>query len=195
MQAYKRIFLCKSTVACLVGTTLVSFISVVPMYAVSFYRTTALVSPTIAGIFSSIAAVGAFIGGIIGGRLVNRVGRKLLAATFYFVSGVTCVVFTFIPIIGISVALWVLAATTATLGMAGLTSLTLEQVPTFRSSMMSFSGSFQNVGIALGAIIGGLVLNYFNNNFQLLMAILGSIGAFAALIIFLFTNEPTTQGS
>ncbi|MGE5532724.1 MAG: MFS transporter, partial [Bacillota bacterium] len=160
------------------------------MYAVSFYRTTASVSPTVGGVFSSIAAVGALVGGIIGGRLVNKVGRKLLAATFYFVSGVTCVVFTFVPIIGISVALWVLAATTATLGMAGLTSLTLEQVPTFRASMMSISGSFQNVGIALGTIIGGLILNYLNNNFQLLMAILGSLGAIAALILYLFTNEP-----
>ncbi len=79
--------------------------------------------------------------------------------------------------------------------MAGLTSLTLEQVPTFRASMMSISGSFQNVGMALGAIIGGLVLNYFHNNFQLLMTVLGSLGASAAIVLFLFTNDPYTDGS
>jgi len=62
VQAYKRIFLCKSTVACLISTTLVSFISVVPMYAVSFYRTADSVSPMIGGVFSSIAATGAFAG-------------------------------------------------------------------------------------------------------------------------------------
>ena len=190
VQAYKRIFLCKSTVACLISTTLVSFISVVPMYAVSFYRTADSVSPTIGGVFSSIAAAGAFVGGVLGGRIVNRFGRKSLAVTFYFISGVTSILFTFIPIIGVSVALWTLAAATATLGMAGLTSLTLEQVPTFRASMMSMNGSFQNVGMALGAIIGGLVLNCFNNNFQLLMTILGSLGASAAMVLFLFTKDP-----
>ncbi len=194
VQAYKRIFLCKSTVACLMGTTLVSFISVVPMYAVSFYRTADSVSPIVGGVFSSIAGAGAFVGGIVGGRLVNRFGRKSLAVTFYFVSGVTCILFTFIPIIGVSVAIWALAAATGTLGMAGLTSLTLEQVPTFRASMMSISGSFQNVGMALGAIIGGLVLNYFHNNFQLLMTVLGSLGASAAIVLFLFTNDPYKAG-
>ena len=190
MQAYKRIFLCKSTIACLISTTLVSFISVVPIYAVSFYRTAYSVSPTIGGIFSSIAAAGAVVGGVVGGRLVNSFGRKPLAVTLYFVSGVTCIVFTFIPVIGVSVAIWAVAAATATLGMAGLTSLTLEQVPTFRASMMSINGSFQNVGIALGAIIGGLVLNCFNNNFQLLMTVLGSLGASAALVLLLFAKDP-----
>jgi MFS family permease len=172
------------------GTTLVSFISVVPMYAVSFYRTADSVSPIVGGVFSSIAGAGAVVGGIVGGRLVNRFGRKPLAVIFYFVSGVTCILFTFIPIIGVSVAVWALAAATGTLGMAGLTSLTLEQVPTFRASMMSINGSFQNVGMALGAIIGGLVLNSFHNNFQLLMTILGSLGASAAIVLFLFTNDP-----
>jgi len=194
LQAYKRIFLCKSTVACLIGTTLVSFISVVPMYAVSFYRTAESVSPIVGGVFSSIAGVGAVVGGIVGGKLVNGFGRKSLAVIFYFVSGVTCILFTFIPIIGVSVAIWALAAATGTLGMAGLTSLTLEQVPTFRASMMSINGSFQNVGMALGAIIGGLVLNFFHNNFQLLMTILGSLGASAAIVLFLFTNDPYKTG-
>jgi predicted MFS family arabinose efflux permease len=106
VQAYKRIFLCKSTVACLIGTTLVSFISVVPMYAVSFYRTVDSVSPTIGGIFSSIAAAGGVVGGLVGGRLVNRYGRKPLAVALCFVSGVMCVIFTFVPVIGVSVAIW-----------------------------------------------------------------------------------------
>ena len=44
------------------GTTLVSFISVVPMYAVSFYRTADSVSPIVGGVFSSIAGAGAFVG-------------------------------------------------------------------------------------------------------------------------------------
>lgn len=88
-----------------------------------------------------------------------------------------------------------LAAGTAALGLAGLTSLTLKQVPTFRASMMSINGSFQNVGLALGAIIGGLVLNLFHNNFQLLMTILGSLGASAALVLFLFAKDPYKTGA
>ncbi len=59
------------------------------MYAVSFYRTAESVSPIVGGVFSSIAGVGAVVGGIVGGKLVNRFGRKSLAVIFYFVSGVT----------------------------------------------------------------------------------------------------------
>jgi predicted MFS family arabinose efflux permease len=61
--------------------------------------------------------------------------------------------------------------------------------------MMSINGSFQNVGLALGAIIGGLVLNLFHNNFQLLMTILGSLGASAALVLFLFAKDPYKTGA
>jgi predicted MFS family arabinose efflux permease len=78
---------------------------------------------------------------------------------------------------------------------AGLSSLNLEQVPEYRASMMSIAASFDNTGVAIGVIIGGIVLNLFANNFHLLMVILGALAASAAAVLFFFAKDPCTIGS
>ena len=77
-KAYKKILLNKSATACLVGTVLVWIFNTVPTYAVSFYRIVFSVSPTVGGAFGAVAAAGGMIGGVAGGKLVNRYGRKTL---------------------------------------------------------------------------------------------------------------------
>jgi MFS family permease len=129
------------------------------------------------------------VGGAVGGRLVNRYGRKSIAVTTVFISGICCILFTFIPVIGLSVAVWFIAASTVGMTWAGLPSLTMEQVPDFRASMMSINNSFDNAGTILGVIIGGLILNLFSN-FHLLMLILGALGASAAAVLLFGAKDP-----
>jgi MFS family permease len=175
--------------ACVIGTTFF-YSSAVPVYAVSFYRIVFSVSPLIGGIFSSVAAVGAILGGISGGRLINRCGRKPLTVAASLVSGTAAILFTYMPNMLISVAFWAISAATATMTSSALFSLILEQVPSFKGSMMSINSTFQNTGSILGLIIGGLVLNLYHNNFPLLMTIFGTLGVAAAPIIFLFARDP-----
>jgi len=72
----------------------------------------------------------------------------------------------------------------------GLFSLSLEQVPGFRGTMMSLSTSFQNAGLIVGLTISGLVLNLYANNFQILYAIFGAAGVASAAVVFLFARDP-----
>ena len=68
-------------------------------------------------------------------------------------------------------------------------SLTLEQVPRFRGSMMSISSVATNLGAAVGAAVGGLALVWYD--YDVLGAILGGMGIIAAIIFFLVTKDPT----
>jgi predicted MFS family arabinose efflux permease len=189
-KAFRQILLNKSAMACVIGTTLFTCVGVVPFYAVSFYRLVFAVSPFIGGVFSSIAAVGAILGGIGGGRLINRCGRKPLTVTASLVSGISAIIFSYMPNMLISVAFWAISAGTAAITLSALFSLALEQVPSFKGSMMSINSTFQNTGTILGLIIGGLVLNIYHNDFQLLMTIFGTLGIASAPIIFLLAKDP-----
>jgi DHA1 family inner membrane transport protein len=191
LEAFKKVLFNKSAVACLIGTALMYFFNTVPMYAVSFYRIQFSVSPAIGGMFSAIAAVGGIFGGAIGGRLVNRYGRKPLTVAAAFVAGVLAILFTFIPNMWASVAFWVASASSVAIGMVALYSLVLEQVPEFRASMMSVNQTFLFIGSILGLTLGGLALNLYANNFQLLMIVFGAAGVVSALVVFLLARDPT----
>jgi MFS family permease len=189
-EAFKKIFFNKSAIACLVGTTLLTLVGVVPVYAVSFYRIDFSVSTMTGGMFASVAAAGGILGGVGSGRLINRFGRKPLTFVAALVSAAFAILFTFMPQMWISVAFWVVSATATAMASAALRSLILEQVPMFRGSMMSVNQSFEYVGTILVVALGGLILNLYSNNFQLLMTIFGSFGIAGGLIVFLLATDP-----
>ena len=68
-------------------------------------------------------------------------------------------------------------------------SLTLEQVPIYRGSMMSLNSGSWNIGVSLGAGFGGLVLLLWN--YQVLGLILGIMLISASLIYYFAVNDPT----
>ena len=189
-EAFKQVLVNKSAAACLVGTALAWIAATIPIYAVSFYRVAYSVSPSTGGTFAAISSIGGIFGAVIGGKLVNRLGRKTLTITGFFASGIFTVLWTFVPNISASIAFWAISIFFAALAFAAFFSLILEQVPGFRASMMSVNGTFQAAGQILGVIIGGLVLNIYSNNFHLLMTIFGSASIAAAAIILLLARDP-----
>jgi len=158
---------------------------------VSFFRLTFNVSSAIGGAILSIGTAGGILGGIIGGRLINKYGRKPLTITAILLNGISTILFTFMPLIELSVVLGFIGGTAMAVIITGLQSLALEQVPEFRGSMMSIGNSFENIGGILAIIIGGLVLNLYNNNFHLLMTIFGVVGIVAVPVLLLFAKDPT----
>jgi DHA1 family purine base/nucleoside efflux pump-like MFS transporter len=190
LEAFKQILFNKSAAACLVGIALLSFFNSVPTYAVTFYRMQFSVSPVVGGTFSSVAALGGLFGAVGGGALINRYGRKTLAVIGGFVAGIGAILFTLVPHMALSVALWVISASFAALTLASLNSLVLEQVPAYRASMMSVSSTFGHIGGIMGVAVGGLVLNLYANNFQILMPIFGASSVACAAILLLLARDP-----
>jgi DHA1 family inner membrane transport protein len=191
LKAFKQIFSNTSAVACLVGSMLYWILNCVTLFAVSFYVTYFSVFQAIAAWFLAAAQTGALFGALGGGRLVNRVGRKTLTVAATFVAGIFAVLFTFVPNVWFSLAFWVVLAFSGAITMTALTSLVLEQVPEFRASMVSVNSTFGSIGGVLGLVLGGLVLNLYANNFQLLMTVFGAAGVASALIVFLLARDPT----
>jgi len=55
---------------------------------------------------------------------------------------------------------------------------------------MSLNGSFRSVGVIVGLILSGLLLNLYANNFQSLYVMFGICGVASAAVVFLFANDP-----
>jgi predicted MFS family arabinose efflux permease len=70
-------------------------------------------------------------------------------------------------------------------------SLTLEQMPDLRSTMMSLFAAFTGIGAAIGAGIGGLTLILYN--YEVLGMMLGSMGIVAAVVFKFLTVDPTSN--
>jgi predicted MFS family arabinose efflux permease len=69
-------------------------------------------------------------------------------------------------------------------------SLTLEQVPRFRGSMMSISSAATSLGSAVGAAVGGMALIWFD--YDVLGIILGAMGIIAAIVFNFVTVDPAS---
>jgi MFS family permease len=187
-EAFKQIFSNKSALACIIGTAFVWFSFLVPVYAVSFFRLHFNESLSTSAIFYSVASGAGLLGVIVGGRLINRVGSKQLTVVAGLIQGVFAFLIVSIPNEWVSVAMWMGSAAFGSAMITGLTSLSLEQVPSFRGTMMSLNQSFQSIGLIVGLMISGLVLNLFSNNFQILYAFFGISSISAALVVYAGTK-------
>jgi len=75
------------------------------------------------------------------------------------------------------------------MGASAANSLTLEQVPKFRGTMMSINSAVMNLGPAIGAALGGLTLVLFD--YEVLGLTLGAMGIVAAIVFQTLAIDPT----
>lgn len=132
------------------------------------------------------------VGAIIGGQVVNRVGRKRLTVISITLAGLFTMFSFFMTDLTIFLCLrWTASALIGVVAAAS-TNLTLEQVPQFRGATMSLSSAFSGVGTALGITIAGVVLNMFINpvgGFQALGLTVGALAFAGALINLFFAKD------
>jgi predicted MFS family arabinose efflux permease len=74
---------------------------------------------------------------------------------------------------------------------SALGSLSLEQLPRFRGTMMSIQTAMSSIGSALGAGIGGLALILYD--YELVGISLGILAVIGAFIIRTFTVDPISD--
>lgn len=190
VQAFKQVLINKSAVACVVGTALMWVSFLVPVYAVTFFRLHFHESLSTGAIFYSVASAMLILGDIVGGRLINRIGRKPLTVVAGVIQGVFAILIVFVPNAGASVVMWMVSAAFGGVMVTALIGLVLEQVPGFRGTMVSLNASFRYIGLIVGLSISGLVLNLYANNFQILYTMFGVAGVASAAVVFLFAKDP-----
>jgi len=189
LQSFREILSNRSAVACLVGDAFRSgaFVAIV-VYAASFVRERFLVSTSLASLVLLGGALCYAIGSVVSGLLVNKIGRKASAVLTALLSGVATVVFAFVPVLWLSILLILFASWFFGMVASAANSLTLEQIPRIRGSLMSVDAAAVNLGSALGAAVGGATLIAFG--YEGLGGSLGLLGVVGAIIVSFLAVDP-----
>ena len=187
---FKDVLLNRSAVACLIGDILRSaaFVAIV-LYATSFFRQRFLIPTDLASLILLGGALSYVLGSLTSGLLANRFGRKTSTVLTALLSGIFTVAYVFTPNLWLSLVLMLTASWFFGMVASSANSLTLEQVPRLRGTMMSIDTAVINIGSALGTMSGGLALLYLD--YEGLGSVLGAIGIVAAIVFYLLAKDPT----
>jgi predicted MFS family arabinose efflux permease len=71
------------------------------------------------------------------------------------------------------------------------TSLTLDQVPESRGTLVSLNATSISIGMVLAPAIGGMLLDAFT--FKAMGLTLGTAGILAAIVFYFLTQDPNKQ--
>jgi len=190
LEGLKEVFSNRSAIACLLGGALsLAAWSGIVSYGISFYRQKFLMPTEWAGIIWSGLASCFTLGSLLGGRFANKFGRKPLTLFSVLLVGLFTISYANIPLLWPSIIIAHLTSIFAGMRQSTSDSLTLEQVPGFRGTIMSLSSGAMRLGSALGSGIGGLTLLWYG--WGVLGMALGGMGVAAALIYHLFAADPT----
>jgi len=191
-DGFKEVLSHRSALSCLIGFAFsTSAFQAIATYSASYYRQIFHLSTGFTATYFIAASICFILGSLSSGRLVNRFGRKSLAAFSVLLAGIFSILFFNIPIVLISMAIAFGSAFFNGMRNAAATSLTLEQVPRFRGVMMSLYSVADNLGMAFGAGIGGYMLLLYD--YYIMGVFLGSLGIISAIIFHFFTKDPTTN--
>ena len=190
IAGYRKVISNKSAIACLVSNSLAgATFSGISLYAVSFYREYFTLSKANATYLLIVAALIYTLGSLFSSRFVNKIGRRQVTYISALTTGILTFSFTIVPLLWLSVVLATLACLFAGIRGAAHVSLTLEQVPEFRGTMMSMSAAFVNLGTAFGSGLGGLAILWYG--YVAIGPALGLFGLVSAVIVYLMAVDPT----
>lgn len=190
VDGFKGVLSNRSADACLISRALSGAAwSGIGLYAISFYRQQFLVSKGMATYLMIGAAMSYTLGALISSRFVNKLGRRPVTYLSALMAGVFIFFFTTVPNLWISVALTLAGCLFSGIRSTAGVSLTIEQVPEFRGTMMSINSASASMGSAMGSGLGGLALLMYG--YQGVGPTLGLLGIASAIIIRLFAVDPT----
>jgi DHA1 family inner membrane transport protein len=159
MEGFRGVLTNISAVSCLAGTALIaSAYMAMVSYAPSYYRNQFGFSTAYASYVVIGSSVFFILGTRICGRLVSRYGRKTMMLWPTLLAAASIFVYLNTQNIGLSLAARFLGSTFSAVVFTAANSLTLEQLPRFRGTVMSLNQASFSLGGVLGSGLGGLVV-------------------------------------
>ncbi len=187
---FREILANRSATACLAGNILRSIaFMVILLYGISFFREQFLISTGFASAVMLVAASFYTLGSLVCGRCISRFGRKPSTVSTALLGGLLAIAFAYLPNLWPSLALFFLSSWFFGMVASASNSLTLEQTPKFRGTMMSLTSAAQSLGSALGAALGGSLLVLYN--YRIMGSTLGALGIVAAIVFYFLSKDPT----
>jgi len=187
---YAEILKNKSALACLLGTILgLATWSLYLVYGASFWRQVYGLSRGFISIVMVILPLSYIVGSLLAGRLTEKLGRKSLSALAVVLLGACTLAAFSAPFALLSIGLSTVSSFFAGMMLSVSTSLTLEQLPRYKGTMMSIHSAATSMGSMTVAILGGVILLF--SNYSIFGFVMGLIGIIGALIFFQYAKDPT----
>jgi predicted MFS family arabinose efflux permease len=191
-RSFTRILSNRSAIGCLVGNVFrVAVATALLSYGTAFTIERFGLTIGSASIIILLVALFATLGNLIEQRSIRKRGRKASTVASVLLAGLFTISYAYASSFLLSIMLMSGAALFDGLAASASMSLTLEQVPELRGTMMSLFAAFTGVGAGIGAGIGGLTLIFYN--YQTLGIILGSTGIIAAIVFKFVTDDPSSR--
>jgi predicted MFS family arabinose efflux permease len=188
-KSFKNILHNKSALACLISPSLgTAAWTAILVFSASFRRQRFLLATDFVTILTMVAALFYIISSLGSGKIIKKIGRKKIAVIALFFLGIFTMAYTNVPDLWVSVACSCIAALFGGLRFTASTSLTLEQIPEFRSTMMALYSVSDAIGAALGAGVGGFIL--ISYNYEGMAAVLGAMGILSSMVLWKYAVDP-----
>lgn len=190
VTAFKTVLTNRSAVVCLLSQLLVLG-SVVGMYVLTFFQLTHGIDKfqSIIILMASGGTIG--LGGLFAGRIVDRIGKKRSAITFFLIDAVLLTAVFQTTDIWSGVIINQLHVFVIGAAATSLNCLSLEQIPNSRSTMMSLTSLFGKIGNTIAAATASFLLLTFGS-YSIMGYVFGAMTIITTATL-LFTKEPKTN--
>ncbi len=195
VDALKAVGTNLSASACMLTTALVMATwSVHLVYSSSFLRQIFGVSREFVSLSTIVGASSYIVGSVLSGRAVNRFGRRRVALLASVPAGVALLLYYNMPNLWVTLGLsYSSCLLFGTLHSAN-TNLALEQLPSFRGTMMSINQAAGSLGTTLVVVLGGWTLLEYG--FRYLGALIAVLNILAFVVYWLMVKDPISgQGT
>ena len=188
-EGFRAISSSRSAAACLLGNLLASAAGQgIYVYSFSFLKEAHLASPGWTAAIFTAASVCFFLGSLVCGWFVEKLGRKAVTVSALLLASLLTGLYDNLPGLWVVVALILMGHFFLALQYSAASSLSLEQVPGFRGTMMSLHSAAAYMGYALGTGVGGLIL--LRSGWEMLSIVLGAI-CFVSAVFYFLARDPT----
>ena len=189
LEGYRGVLASRSALACLLGNLLAggAWAGGVVAYSVTYLREDfALLLPEASRMFS-LLAVCVLVGNYVGGLIARRLGGKGVMVASPLLTGLLVVGYMNSPSLALTVVISAAMSVTAGVVLTCANTLLLVQVPRYRGTVTSLNSAATQLGIALGASLGGFILDA--SGWGLMGIVYGVMHVAAALIYLIGVKE------
>lgn len=159
VHSFRKILTDRSAVSCIVCSILTEAAwTVTPVFGVTYMRQITQLSLSFSWLILVGTSTSFTVGSLAGGHLVSRLGRQRVAVFSSFMLGVLMLAYLNVSIPFVSAALLFVGCVVSSMRYTASESLTLEQVPELRGTVMSLNSIALSIGVTIGSGLGGLLL-------------------------------------
>jgi len=188
---FKKVLVNRSALSCVACSILADAAwAVTPVYGITYMRQVTQLPLSLSWLILVGTSTSFMVGGIMGGYLVNRFGRLRLATVSASIVGLLIIAYMNIAISIVAAMLVFASCFFSSIRYTASESLTLEQIPVMRGTVMSLYSIAMSLGMALGTIIGGYLLIHFGFNG---VGFLGLLSIAAALLYRSSVKDPMSK--